>query len=224
MGTVESYKEEKIVVDAEGNETVTTIEKTRKRERSTEPSFIKLYTDMWCQYNGIPSAYHSLFLELATRMSYTDKEHLEQSQTVCTYGYMGRSICERLGWTSRDSLTKGIKALCQCGAIRRVGTATYQINPSYAGKGPWKYDPRLKQGGIEDIVAIFNFADKSVDTHIIWATDGKDPEMDKMYRQATGTAKTDSLVITETTKTKASPAATPASKPVDVEIDDDFTG
>ncbi len=65
----------------------------------------------------------------------------------------------------------GLKALCDCGAIRKVNRGVYQINPSYAGRGTWKYNPSLKQGGIEKLVATFNFTEGTVDTNAVWATE-----------------------------------------------------
>lgn len=183
-----SDKEVRTTVDADGNEETTTVEKTRAIERSTEPDYIKLYTRLWCEFNGIPERYRPLFLELATRMSYCNKTDLETSQTVYTGEPYATAICNALGWKQKDSLMKGLKALCSCGAIRKVNRAVYQINPSYAGRGEWKYNPKYDRGGVEDLVATFSFAAGTVETKIVWADDGEDNQLNSMYRAMLGTS------------------------------------
>lgn len=182
-----------------GTEHTTTTEKTTKIERSTEPDYVKLYTQMWCEFNQIPQGHRPLFLELVTRMTYCDKSDLAKSQLVATGGPFADAICKDLGWTSKEALKKGLRALCACGAIRRVGRGFYQINPAYAGKGEWKYNPRLSRGGIEDLVATFDFKAGTVETTIVWADDGTDCDMNATMREGMGykpSRKTD-ISITE---------------------------
>lgn len=189
------------IIDSDGNQTSTTLEKTRKIELSTEPDYIKLYTAMWCEFNEIPLAYRPLFLELVTRMSYCDKGDLEHSQLVCTGGPFADSICKALHWTSKESLKKGLKALAQCNAIKRVGRGYYQINPNYAGRGEWKYNPRLDRGGIEDLVATFNFKDHTVKTNIVWADDDQTSILNQNFREGLDITSADHAVLSETIKT-----------------------
>ena len=156
------------------------METTKKLEKSTEPDFIKLYTRMWCEFNGIPECHRALFLELATRMSYCNKTDLGASQIVYTGEPNASAICQAIGWKQKDSLMKGLKALVNCGAIRKLNRAVYQINPSYAGRGEWKYNPRLDRGGVEDLVATFNLRKGTVETQIVWKTtdDENIPDVD----------------------------------------------
>lgn len=186
-------------IDSEGNETSTTIEKTKKVEISTEPDYIKLYTNMWCEFNEIPGVHRPLFLELVCRMSYCDKGDLPHSQIVATGGPFADSICRSLGWTSHESLKKGLRALLKCNAIKRVGRGFYQINPSYAGRGEWKYNPRLDRGGIEDLVATFRFKDGEVKTEITWADDGEDSDINIIMREGIGCRAKEKTVMTEKT-------------------------
>lgn len=197
-----SEKEVKTTVDADGSEFTTTVEKTRAVERSGEPDYIKLYTRMWCEFNGIPERFRPLFLELATRMSYANKADLSTSQTVYTGEPYATAICNALGWKQKDSLMKGLKALCNCGAIRKVNRAVYQINPSYAGRGEWKYNPKFDRGGVEDLVATFSFRDGSVQTQIVWADDGKPGGLNTMYRAMLNTSphRDDRAIVTTTQK------------------------
>ncbi len=141
---------------------------TRKVEALGEPDYIKLYTKMWCEFNGIPVVYRELFLQLAIRMSYANASDVLDSQVVHTGKPTSDSICKALGWTTERMYQKGLKALCDCGAIRRVNKGAYQINPSYAGRGTWRYNARLKQGGIEDLVATFDFVKGTVATSFTW--------------------------------------------------------
>lgn len=192
--STETFKTTKI--DADGNESSTTIEKTRKIEVSSEPDYIKLYTAMWCEFNQIPVAYRQLFLELVGRMSYCNKCDLGKSQIVFLGEPISSDICRTLHWKSKDSLMKGLRALVKCNAIKKIARAVYQINPSYAGRGEWKYNPRLNRGGVEDLIATFNFKDKTVNTDIVWADDGEPSEYNEMMRNGIGCTAKDQTVMT----------------------------
>lgn len=166
-----SEKVTTIKVDANGNETKEITETTRRYEKLAEPEYIKLYTDMWCRFNDVPEAYVRLFLSMVVRMSYCDANDLEHSQLVNTGKPWSDMLLKECGWKSPSSLKKGLQALCNCNAIRRISRGVYQINPNFAGKGLWKYNPKLKQGGIADLVATFDFKNKTVDTKIVWGAD-----------------------------------------------------
>ena len=188
------------VEDAEGNIQTTTKETLTKFKRSEEPDYIKLYTEMWTQFNAVPTAYRGLFLELVTRMSYANATNSNESQIVYVLKQARENIMAKLGW-KLAMLKKGLTELVKCNAIKRLSNGVYQINPSYAGKGEWKYNPKLQQGGIEDLIATFNFKDKTVDTQIIWADDGKPTEFNEMYRQGMGVKASDETVLTRTVVT-----------------------
>lgn len=158
-------------IDAQGNESKTVTEKTKAIEISNEPDFIKLYTKMWCEFNSIPVQWRELFLQLATRMSYCNKTNPEESQIVHTCEPTASVICKTLGWKQKDSLMKGLRALQKCNAIKKISRGVYQINPSYASRGEWKYNPRLERGGVEDLVATFDFRAGTVSTTITWTPD-----------------------------------------------------
>lgn len=177
--------EERITIDAEGNETKTVVRTSKKKGRSEEPDYIKLYTKMWCEFNNIPEAYHKLFLALASRMSYCNSSDLENSQLVNTCKPWSESIIKECGWSSDVSLKKGLQALAKSGAIKKVGRGVYQINPDYAGKGTWNYDPKLNRGGVEDLVATFHFGERKVEANFVWVDDGDvTNELNDMYRHA----------------------------------------
>ena len=191
-------RDTRTTVDPDGTEHKTEAEKSRAIEKSTEPDYIKLYTRMWCEFNGIPERYRLLFLELASRMSYCNKSDLDSSQIVYTGEPVASSICSALGWKQKDSLMKGLKALCDCNAIKKVNRAVYQINPSYAGRGEWKYNSKYDRGGVENLVATFDFAKGTVQTKIIWTDDGQDTELNAMYRQMLGVKPGEQAMLTET--------------------------
>lgn len=209
MPVIQTEKEIVTQIDADGNEHTTTKEKTKTRERSSEPDYIKIYTNMWCEANQIPLAYRELFLQLATRMSYANAENEDDlgGQIVCTSGLYGEKIRAALGWKP-NMYQKGLKALCDCHAIKRVRRGFYQINPAYAGRGEWKYKPQLHRGGIENIIATFNLATGTNKTEIVWSDDGTDTEMNKMYRKGLGVKKGDNAVLT-TSETAAQPSDNP---------------
>lgn len=121
-----------------------------------EPNCIRLYTNMWCKLAEMPDEYVRLFLALASRMSYCDAKDLEHSQIVYTCRPWCGDIMKECGWTSRASLQKGLQALTDCNAIRKVDRGVYQVNPSFAGKGSWNYNSKLRRGGISDLVAAFD--------------------------------------------------------------------
>lgn len=191
-------KQTTIQEDADGNIKTSSVEKVTNIQRNNEPDYIKLYTKMWCEFNDIPMAYRELFLQLVIRMTYCNSADLGNSQLVNTGKPWSTSIMKALNWKDR-MYQKGLKALCECKAIKKVGRGVYQINPQYAGRGEWKYNPRLERGGIEDLVVSFNFKDKSVDTKIVWADDGEDTPMNEAYRQGMGVSAKQETVLKSTT-------------------------
>ena len=64
-------------------------------------------------------------------------------------------VLKECGWSGDDALCKGLKALVNCGALRKIGRGIYQVNPRYAARGTWHYNSRKKQGGIENLLAAF---------------------------------------------------------------------
>lgn len=195
--------------DSNGNITVTTDEKITAIENNTEPDYIKLYTRMWCEFNEIPMAYRSLFLALAQRMSYASLDTNGNSknnggQIVYTGKPIAQNLMAECGWTSEQMLKKGLSELCKCNAIKRIGRGVYQINPSYAGRGLWKYNAKKEQGGIENLVATFDFKNKTVDTKVVYATyagqqDENGELIDTAIRDNNDKLTADSLVCTQTT-------------------------
>lgn len=158
-------------VDANNKELSKTEKRTTHEVKPLgEPDYIKLYTDMWCEFNKIPVAYRNLFLELVMRMSYANAEDPATSQIVYTGRPNSETICKRFGWQIR-MYQKGLKVLCDCDAIRKVNRGVYQINPNYAGRGTWRYNPTLKQGGVSELVATFDFVNKTVDTNMVFSND-----------------------------------------------------
>jgi len=163
--------------------------------KDREPDYIKIYTKMWCEFRGVPIPYRQLFLELVMRMSYCNSNDLEHSQLVNTCKPWADALIQACGWTSSDSLMKGLRALTNCGAIRKISRGVYQINPNYAGRGSWKYNPTQDQGGIKDLVAQFNFKTNEVETKIVWADDGQDTDFNDMYREGLQVKKSDNAII-----------------------------
>ena len=164
---------EQIIEDADGNITTTTTRETKAIIKSDEPDYIKLYTKMWCEFNGIPDKWRPLFLALVTRMSFASLKDKTGGQIVHTIGTAAQVIIDECGWRSKDTLYRGLQALCDCGAIKKLSRGEYQINPQYAGKGTWHYNAKEQRGGVSELVAKFTFSDKSVDTKIIWASADK---------------------------------------------------
>ena len=189
-------RETTTTTDSDGNITKNEVEKTLYSE--PEPDFIKLYTNTWCEFNKIPRAYRGLFLQLALRMSYCDANDLGRSQLVFTGKPFSDIIAEALNWKN-DMFKHGLVVLTKCGAIKRVSRGVYQINPSYAGKGSWKYNARLQSGGIKELRSTFDFVSKKVDTKIVWADDGQDTEFNEMYRQGIGVTAEEQTVLKSTT-------------------------
>ena len=128
---------------------------TETYDRLEEPDYIKLYTKMWCEFNEIPLAYRSLFLELVTRMSYCNSTSPNMGQTVYTGKPISEEIMSNLNW-KKAMYQRGLKELVKCNAIKQINRGLYQINPNYAGKGSWNYNSKLRRGGISDLVAAFD--------------------------------------------------------------------
>ena len=190
-------------IDEHGNETVYQIvnqkEMTSSITKNDEPDYIKIYTKIWAEFNNIPLAYRELFLRLATRMTYCNGNDLGDAQLVQTGKYFSDEDKKKLGW--KDAMyNRALGELVKTGAIRRVAKGLYQINPSYAGKGEWKYNPKLECGGVEDLVASFNFKDGTVETVITWADNGTDDEMNYIYRDGMNVKAKDETVLKTTKK------------------------
>lgn len=113
-------------------------------------------------------------MALVCRMSYANLNDSGGGQTVCTIGSIGASIVTECGWKNKDTLYRGLQALCECNAIKKINRGEYQINPNYAGKGPWRYNAKEERGGVENLIAKFSFADKTVDTQIVWVSSDED--------------------------------------------------
>lgn len=196
MANKKIIKEVHTVEDSDGNITVDT--KETVVQALQEPDYIKLYTNMWCEFKDIPVAYRNLFLELVMRMTYCNSTDLEHSQLVNTGKPWNEEIMQKLGWKS-NMYQKGLKLLCDFGAIKKVNRGVYQINPQFAGKGAWKYNPKLNQGGVKDLVATFNFREKSVDVHVLCADDGENNEMNEMMREGLEVTKDQETTLTHMT-------------------------
>jgi len=171
-------------------------ESTKKITRVKEPDYIKLYTEIWRDEsrNKIPIGYRPLFLELASRMEYCDSDDLEHSQVVQTGGTRQKFIMKALGIKSRDSLQKGLKALCDCNAIRRVSRGVYQINPQYAAKGQWKYNPRVSRSSLEALADYYEHQrrkeEKGAQTWVMDKPGIEKPETGIPKTEEAGTEKT----------------------------------
>lgn len=208
MPSIKTFTEVQRNVDSDGNVSETVKEQTSKIERLQEPEYIKLYTKMWCVFNQVPVRYQPLFICLALRMQYCNAASKEGGQLVNTGMPYREDICKQLGWNNakdggESSMMQGLRELCKCGAIKKVNRGVYQINPQYAGKGTWKYDPTREQGGIEDLIAKFSFKDGTVETEIKWGDDGEDTELNNLYRQGLNTKADDKTVLKTRTIKKA---------------------
>ena len=64
-----------------------------------------------------------------------------------------------------------------------------------ASKGSWKYNPKLANGGVEDLITVFKFKDKSIKTDIIWADDGQDNKFNDMYREGLSVERNDETIL-----------------------------
>lgn len=196
--------------DAEGNISSTTKETTKKIEKIQEPDYIKIYTAMWCEYNQIPQVWRDLFLQLALRMTYCKiqgRQSGEGGQLVNVGKPFGDDICRSMGWKVKDKtsnqLMQGLRELCKCNAIKKINRGVYQINPQYAGKGEWKYNPNAQRGGVENLIAHFNFKNGTVETKIDWADDGTNNPMNEEMKKALGIENNnDTTILYTTTKIK----------------------
>lgn len=168
-----TMKETKITLNSEGDIVKQEISE-QYYSKDREPDYIKLYTTMWFDFYRFPMKYRELFIQLAIRMSYCNSNDIEHSQLVAVVGDIKDAIISACGWKTSDPLWKGLKSLCECGAIKKRSRGCYQINPSFAGKGSWKYNEKEKQGGIKDLIATFNFTEKSVDTNFVFYDNDKE--------------------------------------------------
>lgn len=197
MGSYYRETETHTRIDENGNELTSKVEKKTRFEVSSEPDYIKLYTKMWCEFNEIPLAYRPLFLELVTKMTYCNSTDPNMGQIVYTGKPISDEIMGNLNW-KRAMYQRGLKELAKCNAIKQINRGVYQINPNYAGKGEWKYNPKLNRGGVEDLVAKFNFSTREVETNILWADDGEDNTLNNIMRFGLDVTEEQKAVLKET--------------------------
>lgn len=180
---INEYKEITTVVDSNGNCNTTTIERTSKITKSTEPNYIKLYIDSWCEFNRIKLRLRPLFLELVARMTYANSQDMNTSQIVHTGIPTSTTIMKNLK-IKQSTYSQYLRELVACNAIKRLSRGIYQINPKFAGRGLWKYNPSYGSGGIKDLKSNFNCLDGKIETKIIWADDNKsNTSIDQAYRE-----------------------------------------
>lgn len=147
--------------------------KTTNYKKNTEEEYIKIYTKMICVFQDLPAECAPLMIALASLMSYANAEDTEHfgGQLVGITQLVREQIQQQLG-ISKATFFKHIKRLEDANIIRKVGgsrSATWQVNPNYFGKGLWEFNPKYGYGGIKDLRATFNFADKTVKTEIEYA-------------------------------------------------------
>lgn len=151
-----------------------------------EPDHVKIYTKMYTEFfygDVIPSKYKDLFVNLACKMSYCNSSDMENSQIVYVGGHVKEQLLKECGWKSKDPLMKGLKALCDCGAIKKTKwRGHYQINPNLAAKGSWIYNSKRGNGGIKDMIATFDFRNRVVKAVAEQCVDQGEGEQIDTYR------------------------------------------
>lgn len=93
--------------------------------------------DVWTQENAIPPHHRALFICLACHMGQHPSQSPEHKwgwgQQIVIVGPDERArICKEMGWISQQSYFKGVNALCDCGAITKICSGVFEINPKYA--------------------------------------------------------------------------------------------
>lgn len=150
------------------------VKKEFAKSYDTEPEYIKLYTDVWCTFYDVPVVYKELFLQLAMHMTPVDCNSLETSQLVYTTGPMRDYYIKSCGWKSYESMAKGLKALCECNAIKKIKNGIYQVNPSFAARGKWldaKDGEDGKFTGLKSLRLTFDFLSGKMSTDVTYSED-----------------------------------------------------
>lgn len=102
-----------------------------------EASYMTIDTETWTKENEIPPHHRALFICLACHMGRHPSQSPEHkgvgnSQIVIVGPDEKDRICREMGWKCQQSFYKGIKALCDCGAITKIYSGIYEVNPKYA--------------------------------------------------------------------------------------------
>lgn len=128
-------------------------------KQGIEPPFVKLYLDCISVLRNYPKSINPILFELLKYMSYAsiEDESDEGGQVIYTNAHLKRKIAEHCG-VSLKRVDQALGNLVSSGCIRRVAKATYQVNPSYFGKGYWK--------DIKAIRAKINFNTGEIETQI----------------------------------------------------------
>lgn len=127
--------------------------------KDNEDDYVKIYKE-FMECKAFPINYRELFMQLAIRMTYCNIDYPDSSQIVYVVGPTKKEIMAACGWQTETPLVKGLKVLCDCQAIRRVSRGIYQVNPYYASKGAWKYNKRLRTGGVKELRERYKVADR----------------------------------------------------------------
>lgn len=177
----------------------------------------------------LPAAYRFLFFILAARMCYCDSDDLAHSQLVMTGEPFATEIRDIMGWGNRDSLMKGLRALCECNAIRKVSRGCYQINPRFASKGQWLYNPRIPQSNVEGLKKYYDDEQRKARKKKEKEEKKKKKEARENEKESQGIQNTEEgkgLPVADTDTADNPPAmketVTPPEIPDNTEPDDDY--
>lgn len=110
--------------------------------------YIRIDTESWQRDNKIPEEYRSFFICLACNMGNIDlydfdADCFDTRQAVIMDRGLAERLCGEMGWSGMAQLRRGIRALCDCGAIRRAATGVYEVSKRYASLGARKARKRM---------------------------------------------------------------------------------
>lgn len=96
-------------------------------EKQTEPAMKKDSLEGFLPCRSVPERWTQLLSALHRKTGHNG--------VVYTVGSAASELAIECGWSGKSSVYTGLKALCDCGAIRQVKRGTYYINPQILQSG-----------------------------------------------------------------------------------------
>lgn len=132
--------------------------------RSTEPTYVKIYTNKFNLIKDLKNESLKILLVLCQYVGYADVSDKAGGQLVKIDKDIKEKIMSELD-ISLSTLNRGFADLKNHKLIKKIDGTNYQMNPFLVGRGFWKFKTDYNSGGIEDLQSDWNAEDRNV--HIV---------------------------------------------------------
>lgn len=102
---------------------------TSKRYIPAEPPYVKLYVEDISALHQLPKGSSSLLHELLREVGYEGRINLNSS--------VKKRIAKNLEYKNVQSVSNGLRTLCDKAMLRNIERGVYEVNPHLFGRGDW---------------------------------------------------------------------------------------